>query len=1160
MLQDCAVLWGVGRQLGLFDAPLPDASPITQLARKHRLSEVSATYAAAAAAGSFLGRLAWGEERLGGIAAAQRRGEVAVPVRNIRGGCMEALEAVLTVASNAAQEHSPVPQPVDVDHMMQVRHEERQSYALASQLASDGHADGLAAKAEMLYFGRSAVLPGSGAGSRAAAVLGLLFAAWLLPSACRRCRRAPAATVAQRTEVEAPRSCGWLRYLLLLLAAAAWLAWPGPGTSDLADLAPDAAEADSLFREAADAGHWGAAYALAMIKLDGENKSEAEPYLTQVVESDADEAARAFAQYFRHRFGLGVAKDPAKAGLWLQQAAAFGEISAVTLLAELNTREDADVTLPGGRNLSVALGYFRQVASAGQLPTRYNIGVLLLQSLTNGSAATIPENLSLADCHEIRGEFAEVARDLDPTVRLLFALAMRPAEVGVTKAHRNAALFWEERIGAWDSASTEAKPTEQTQDAGTCNATEDDVTVELVAAGRFCCNGGHGEDEAFHVTVSAKKPSGVVKCSMDLRGKLVSGEEPSCAFATVYATSYCQLTDRCDRLLEAADASAQTLRLGRRGSEAAACRASSVRSAVWECSPWQADAPARRCAALYRSRAAEHPATLEALAMPEGSAIAQALPDAAVAAAAAGHHLEWLGEFGAAHAWNCAAASMGAPGARLRCAALEAEAWAGHPRNLTKALAHLSSISDHDKMRGADMAVFGTASLLRGRFLLALARSCTWRAWLPPRCDELETVAADWGGTAPTRSAMEASLRVGVLVLAAIMSFLVGSGIIVLRRLSRNCRQQGEASFSFFGAQEDGFVSGVRRYPSARLDFWLLEGCDLGELVDSDEGPCHLLDSVAQVPGSPESCGGEAFMMNGTQYLFMGACSQPEQYESKLYKWDGANLEETQRFSTTDVRGIRYFEIGTTSYLAFTERQRAFSPVYRWNGVEFTEYLTLATSGATALVHFVIDGVPYLAVNKQPASVSVFMWNGSAFEDFQEVRTNSDPRAVAFFEVDGWKCLAVACHTGGGVHVHRWTGSSFVLWQEMEAFYAVDLAAIHVDGALVLAVAEHTQGTRIYAKNNGTDFQLLQRLGVEFTHGCHAFVAGGVQYLALATSSGRRNNVLAWTGNNFERAFCVPDGRTYSWTSFGSEESPYLVLLRNPGTDPSEIFQIPGAA
>ncbi|OLP96620.1 hypothetical protein AK812_SmicGene21121 [Symbiodinium microadriaticum] len=164
--------------------------------------------------------------------------------------------------------------------------------------------------------------------------------------------------------------------------------------------------------------------------------------------------------------------------------------------------EDADVRLPGGRNLSLALDYYRQVASAGQLPTRYNIGwgsklpgVLLLQSLTNGSGATLPENLSLADCHEIRWEFAE-ARDMDPTVRLLFALAMRlPTANQVTKAHRNAALFWEERTGsAWDAAGQQdVNATDVDEDAGRCNATED-VTVELVATGRFCCNGERGEE------------------------------------------------------------------------------------------------------------------------------------------------------------------------------------------------------------------------------------------------------------------------------------------------------------------------------------------------------------------------------------------------------------------------------------------------------------------------------------------------------------------------------------------------------------------------------------------------------------------------------------------------------------------------------------------
>ena len=65
------------------------------------------------------------------------------------------------------------------------------------------------------------------------------------------------------------------------------------------------------------------------------------------------------------------------------------------------------------------------------------------------------------------------------------------------------------------------------------------------------------------------------------------------------------------------------------------------------------------------------------------------------------------------------------------------------------------------------------------------------------------------------------------------------------------------------------------------------------------------------------------------------------------------------------------------------------------------------------------------------ASVTVYMWNGTAFEDVQEVSTPSQPRALAYFEVDGEKYLAIACHSdSGGLEVHRWNGASFVLWQE----------------------------------------------------------------------------------------------------------------------------------
>ncbi|CAE8677835.1 unnamed protein product [Polarella glacialis] len=256
------------------------------------------------------------------------------------------------------------------------------------------------------------------------------------------------------------------RLCLLLAIAAVWSLFSVRfAPSELGDLRPDQMAAHALFEEAAVAGHWGAAYALAMIKLDGENKSEAEPYLRQLAQ-EGDEAARAFAGYFQHRWGLGVERDPRRAGQLLEEAATMGEPNAALLLAEAHTHDDTEsVILPGGRNLSMALNYYRAAASRGVLSSRYNVGVLLVksqQSANSSSSGILPEDLSLDACLEARAEFAEVARDMDPTVRLLFALAMRSSELGdssgalglfmllseagVGKAHRNAAKLWEDRL------------------------------------------------------------------------------------------------------------------------------------------------------------------------------------------------------------------------------------------------------------------------------------------------------------------------------------------------------------------------------------------------------------------------------------------------------------------------------------------------------------------------------------------------------------------------------------------------------------------------------------------------------------------------------------------------------------------------------------------
>jgi len=137
-----------------------------------------------------------------------------------------------------------------------------------------------------------------------------------------------------------------------------------------------------------------------MIKLDGPNRSEALPYLRQVIEH-GDEAAQALARYFQHRYGLGVPQDAQLAGQFLQEAADLGEANAAVLLAEVHTQSAAaaapEVVPPEGeRSPEAALELFRMGAQAGRLPLRYNVAVLLLRSLTGP-----PEEMPLETCLEV---------------------------------------------------------------------------------------------------------------------------------------------------------------------------------------------------------------------------------------------------------------------------------------------------------------------------------------------------------------------------------------------------------------------------------------------------------------------------------------------------------------------------------------------------------------------------------------------------------------------------------------------------------------------------------------------------------------------------------------------------------------------------------------
>ncbi|CAK0899659.1 unnamed protein product, partial [Prorocentrum cordatum] len=624
---DCAALWGFGRLHGLF-APAPPASLVAELARSSGLAPVAAAYALAAGQGGSLGRLAWGRLRAGEAAPIQDIGGLLDPEMPWAwprpqeeaadgGGLSEALEMATSVASAAvAHAHTSVPQPVELEHLRRSREEDRVNYALAEQLAASGDVGGVAAKAEMLFYGKESVVPGGGAlpatspsavGFRVVGAA-LVAVAIALPCVTRcvvsRCcgwrrRRSQRASDAPESTPESSGKCSGsftaLAQVTLCIAAGLLVYSSGPLLAPPGALLRDEALSLQLFSEAADGGHWGAAYALLLAAADdGGNKSEAEPWLEQVVEQ-GDAPARAFAAHFQSRWGVGSERDPQRAGELLREAAELGEPNAALLLAEAHAHaggNESEVWLEGSPNLSVALHYYRQAAAAGLSTCRYNIGAILLRQAGDGPGP-VPAHV----LREARAEFAAVATDLDPTVRLLFALGVRSwelgdsaaalrtfmllSEVGSDKAHRNAARLWEQRAaggrtapwwppvasllagsGLWSGALEPRQREAGEQPPGglprapECGAGQGlgAETFRLAHRGMYCCAGGDCHAAQWLLNEGDVDP---VDCMRWCR------DEPACSYATVYDTGFCQLSEECEVTAEAGDPTAATYALTR---------------------------------------------------------------------------------------------------------------------------------------------------------------------------------------------------------------------------------------------------------------------------------------------------------------------------------------------------------------------------------------------------------------------------------------------------------------------------------------------------------------------------------------------------------------------------------------------------------------------
>ena len=259
--------------------------------------------------------------------------------------------------------------------------------------------------------------------------------------------------------------------------------------------------------------------------------------------------------------------------------------------------------------------------------------------------------------------------------------------------------------------------------------------------------------------------------------------------------------------------------------------------------------------------------------------------------------------------------------------------------------------------------------------------------------------------------------------------------------------------------------------------------------------------------------------------------------------------------------------------LALAEHVAAESRIYVWRDSEFVEFQSIPTSFASGLEHFTIDNETYLAVaNHRNLSVPygasssyvaesrIYVWNGSAFEEFQSFATDG-AESLKFFEVGGAKYLAVAANSNSlsGVVAYRWTGAkgaALGLWQHLAGERTISVEFFSFNGESYLAAAMDSINKIYKWESSHSMFQDLQTIVADRAHGCMAFEVSNVQYLVLANLNEQPPHLYAWNGSSFEHILDVGTTSAYSSQFFGISGTAYLAVAAAGGYQVFE-FRLP---
>ncbi len=284
--------------------------------------------------------------------------------------------------------------------------------------------------------------------------------------------------------------------------------------------------------------------------------------------------------------------------------------------------------------------------------------------------------------------------------------------------------------------------------------------------------------------------------------------------------------------------------------------------------------------------------------------------------------------------------------------------------------------------------------------------------------------------------------------------------------------------------------------------------------------------------------------------------------DSRIFRWNGGDLEHVQDIDTTGATCLESFEIDGESYLAAVNHnssggQSLTSTVHKWDGSQFVQTQSLVKNALLEWLYFAIGSDHYLlAVYTYNTNCEIFKWNGTQFDfttPFQSIGTNY-AHSARFFTIDGEHYLAFSENYNGSSHnissrIYKWNGTQF---DTSSPFQSISTTGTHDLDFVSVGSGPSARHFLIYGSYydggnyntssqvyewNGTQFEYLHEIElpaishIRHVHvGDETFVSVGQFYNGSTHST--ESHILRWDGTRF-----APMQRIKSW---GSQNIAFL--------------------